>query len=293
MARVVAIGEVMAELCLGAERTAVVGFAGDTFNTAVYLSRLGCETAYATVLGGEDPFTAAILDLMADEGIDAALVARAEGRVPGLYAIERDETGERRFFYWRGEAPVREFAARIDLERLQACATKADLVFLSAITLAVLGEAGRAVLADRLTAGKIGLDLNYRPRLWAEPKAARDAIEALAPLCRTISASADDLEPLGLMGAPAAWAAQGAEVIERTPDATILVHTSGAKPVRLAPAAMLKATDTTGAGDSFNAGYLATRLNGGSIEESVAAGRRLAAIVVQHRGAIIPREAMP
>jgi 2-dehydro-3-deoxygluconokinase len=61
----------------------------------------------------------------------------------------------------------------------------------------------------------------------------------------------------------------------------------------LAPGPTVKATDTTGAGDSFNAGYLATRLGGGSIEDSVAAGRKLAGIVVQHRGAIIPRAAMP
>lgn len=293
MARIVAIGEVMAELSLGAERTAAVGFAGDTFNTAVYLSRLGVETAYATVLGGEDPFTAAILGLMADEGIDTGLVARAEGRVPGLYAIERDEHGERRFFYWRGEAPVREFATRADLDKLQAEAATADLAFLSAITLAVLGEAGRIALAERLPSGKVGLDLNYRARLWSSAETARDAIEALAPMCRTISASAEDLEPLGLMDGPARWAKQGAEVVERTPDNTILVHRPDAEPVRLAPGPTVKATDTTGAGDSFNAGYLATRLGGGSIEESVAAGRKLAGIVVQHRGAIIPRAAMP
>jgi 2-dehydro-3-deoxygluconokinase len=292
MARIVAIGEVMAELSLGAERTAAVGFAGDTFNTAVYLSRLGCETAYATVLGGDDPFTAQILGLMADEGIDAGLVARADGRVPGLYAIERDANGERRFFYWRGEAPVREFAARADLDKLQREAAKADLSFLSAITLAVLGEAGRTALAERLPAGRIGLDLNYRARLWSGAAAARDAIEALAPLCRTISASAEDLEPLGLMDAPARWAKQGAEVVAREPDNTILVHRPDQAPVRLPPGPTVKATDTTGAGDSFNAGYLATRLGGGSIEESVAAGRKLAGVVVQHRGAIIPPEAM-
>lgn len=293
MARIVAIGEVMAELSLGAERTASVGFAGDTFNTAVYLSRLGCEVAYATVLGGEDPFTAAILKLMADEGIDAGLVGRVEGRVPGLYAIERDANGERRFFYWRGEAPVREFATRADLDKLQAQTAAADLAFLSAITLAVVGEAGRAALTERLPAGKIGLDLNYRARLWASADAARDAIETMAPRCRIISASAEDLQPLGLLDAPARWAAGGAEVVERTPDNTILVHRPGAEPVRIPPGPTVKATDTTGAGDSFNAGYLAARLGGASIEDSVAAGRKLAGVVVQHRGAIIPREAMP
>lgn len=293
MARIVAIGEVMAELSLGAERSASVGFAGDTFNTAVYLSRLGCDVAYATVLGGEDPFTGAILKLMADEGIDAGLVGRAEGRVPGLYAIERDANGERRFFYWRGEAPVREFATRADLDKLQSETAKADIAFLSAITLAVLGEAGRAALAERLSAGKIGLDLNYRARLWSGADVAAAAIEALAPKCKIISASAEDLEPLGLMDAPAKWAEAGAEVVARDPQNAIVIHRPGEAPVTIPPGPTVKATDTTGAGDSFNAGYLSARLDGASIEDAVAAGRKLAGAVVQHRGAIIPREAMP
>ncbi|HEY0436987.1 MAG TPA: PfkB family carbohydrate kinase, partial [Phenylobacterium sp.] len=51
--------------------------------------------------------------------------------------------------------------------------------------------------------------------------------------------------------------------------------------------------DTTGAGDSFNAGYLAARLAGRPAAEAVAQGRALASAVVGHRGAIIPRAAMP
>jgi 2-dehydro-3-deoxygluconokinase len=51
--------------------------------------------------------------------------------------------------------------------------------------------------------------------------------------------------------------------------------------------------DTTGAGDAFNAGYLAARLGGKPPADAVAAARRLAGVVVQHPGAIIPKAAMP
>ncbi|MDB5419025.1 MAG: kdgK, partial [Phenylobacterium sp.] len=105
MARVVAIGECMVELSLAGEGEARVGYGGDTFNAAVYLRRLGVETSYATAIGRGDPFSTGILRRMAQEGLDASLVALAEGRLPGLYAIERDAAGERRFHYWRSEAP--------------------------------------------------------------------------------------------------------------------------------------------------------------------------------------------
>ena len=51
--------------------------------------------------------------------------------------------------------------------------------------------------------------------------------------------------------------------------------------------------DTTADGDSFSAGYLAVRLTGGSAENAAKRGHLTASAVIQYRGAIIPREAMP
>ena len=53
MGGVVALGECMVELALNGAATALVSYAGDTFNTAVYLRRLGREAAYGTALGVE------------------------------------------------------------------------------------------------------------------------------------------------------------------------------------------------------------------------------------------------
>ncbi|WP_411287463.1 sugar kinase [Phenylobacterium sp.] len=290
--RVVALGEVMVELSLAEAGRAAVGYAGDTFNTAVYLRRLGLDVAYATAIGAGDPFSTGILAVMTDEGLDTSLVTRAPGRLPGLYAIQRDAAGERRFFYWRSEAAVRSLFEIADLAALGRALASADLVYLSAITLAVVGEAGRRTLQGLLAeaAVPVALDTNYRARLWDSPRAALAAIEAVAPFCRYISTSADDTLALDMSHAPGRWAASGCEVVARGADHSLTVH--GPQPVVFPAPPALAAVDTTGAGDSFNAGYLARRLNGGSVAAAVAAGRSLAALVVQHSGAIIPRAAM-
>jgi len=51
--------------------------------------------------------------------------------------------------------------------------------------------------------------------------------------------------------------------------------------------------DTTAAGDSFGAAYIAARLAGHTAAQAAQAGHRLASVVIGHRGAIIPRSAMP
>jgi 2-dehydro-3-deoxygluconokinase len=47
--------------------------------------------------------------------------------------------------------------------------------------------------------------------------------------------------------------------------------------------------DTTGAGDTFNAGYLAARLQNKSAEDAARQGIRCAGIIIRHRGAVIEK----
>ena len=56
------------------------------------------------------------------------------------------------------------------------------------------------------------------------------------------------------------------------------------------PAETVAVVDTTAAGDSFDAGFLAQMDRGGSVADSLAAATHLAARVVATRGAILPKD---
>ncbi|MEM6987062.1 MAG: PfkB family carbohydrate kinase, partial [Pseudomonadota bacterium] len=109
--RIACIGEVMIELATTDSATATLGVAGDTYNTAVYLSRelarhSAIEVAYITALGDER-MSQRILSDMRAHGIGTDCVEVRPGLAPGLYAIETDPTGERQFSYWRDNSAAR------------------------------------------------------------------------------------------------------------------------------------------------------------------------------------------
>src|ERR1700750_2460022 len=146
--RVACIGECMVEFAQDRDGLFRRGFGSDTLNTALYLARLGVDVSYVTALG-DDALSEGMLSAWRDEGINTDDVRRLQGRVPGLYMIERDGRGERSFLYWRDRAPAREFFDRADdaaLERL----SRFDWLYFSGISLSLYGETGRARLRELL-----------------------------------------------------------------------------------------------------------------------------------------------
>ena len=305
--KIAVIGECMIELSQkGAEVSR--GFGGDTLNTSVYIARqvdaADLEVHYVTALG-EDNFSQQMLDAWQQENVHTELTQRLENRLPGLYYIETDSTGERTFYYWRNEA-----AARFWLESDQAqaiCAELAqfDYLYLSGISLAILNAASREKLMALLTqcranGCKVIFDNNYRPRLWASREETQQVYQQMLTCTDIAFLTLDDEDLL--------WGEKPVEeVIHRTQAAGVrevvikrgadscLVAIQGESTLEV-PAVKLpkeKVIDTTAAGDSFSAGYLAVRLTGGSAEEAAKRGHLTASTVIQYRGAIIPKEAMP
>jgi 2-dehydro-3-deoxygluconokinase len=298
--KVATIGECMVELASAGNGSYALNFGGDTLNTATYLARLGIQTSYLTAVG-DDPYSDAMLARWREAGIDCAQVRRLPGRMPGLYLIERDSTGDRQFFYWRDRAPAREMMEHMD-DTLFHALLGCDWLYFSGITLSLYGEGGRAKFCSLLarlqaTGVRLAFDGNYRPRGWESSGAARTAFEAILPMMDLALPTFDDERMVFGDTDSEACAARlrGRGVKE-------VVVKEGAKGVFvssapftgwIAPPAPLEPVDTTAAGDSFNAGYLAGRLKGLNPDASARAGHLLAGAVIMRRGAVIAAEAMP
>ncbi len=295
-----AIGEPMIELArsLSGPLTYDRRIGGDTLNTSVYLARLlNAQTArvqYVTRLG-DDPLSDWMIESFENEGIDCRHVARVPGRRPGLYIIDTDDTGERSFSYWRGEAPVRQMFEEPELAETLA---SADAIFTSGITLAVLGTTGRKRLIELMRrlksrGGLAAFDTNYRPRLWADRSEAALWMQQAIAAATHVLPSSDDLDAIFAKTQSAEdWigelATLGAEeIVLKTGGGPVFTRQGSVMLDRVA-----QPRDTTGAGDSFNAGYLAARLNGASVLDSVRKAHVLASRVIQYPGAVIAREAM-
>ena len=303
--RVLCIGEAMAELVLGDEGVPpVIGFAGDSMNTAVYLKRLLGEVAdvsYLTVVGN-DTLSTRLLNLLEAESINTSKIKRSDDRLIGLYSITTDESGERTFNYWRNQSAARTLFQDDSGINFSAL-SNADLVYLSAISLAILPpsvrmeflkELNRLRKANKLT---VVFDSNYRPILWESKEEAQRVVAAAWEITDIALPSVDDEQLLFDDADEAAVVtrmksygiSRGAlKRGERGPlslnpelsHAQCEIASIGTSPVQV--------VDTTAAGDSFNAGYLSAVLNDADEQAALQAGHACSVRVIGHRGAIIP-----
>ncbi len=298
MTTIACIGECMIELSQDAEGRTVRGFGGDTLNTAIYLARLGAHVDYVTALG-DDPFSDEMLEAWQAEGIGVPRVLRIAGKLPGLYAIKTDEAGERRFYYWRENSAARMLLDLPQTEALLQAFTDYDLIYLSGITLSLYSEANRdrlihALGRARRRGSRIAFDTNYRPRGWPSADIARKAFESAFAVSDVVLASTDDLSPLYANVAADRLSAcvDAGELVLKLSDPACVVRCKDGERT-IASTQSPRVVDTTAAGDSFAAAYLAMRLRGADPFAAAACGHRLAGAVVGHPGAIIPETAMP
>jgi len=301
MTRIVAIGECMVEMApVATEGQFCLGYAGDTLNTAWYLRRLlgaGDRIDYFTAVGN-DAISEKMLGFLQQAGIGTEHILRRDDKSVGLYMIQLQD-GERSFCYWRSNSAARTLAA--DPVPLQAALDGADLAYFSGITLAILPPADRSrfltVLRQFCSGGGIVVfDPNLRPKLWASPDEMTQAVmQAAAVSDIALPSYYDEAHWFG-DGSPEATlqryvAAQVGCCIVKNGSDRILAGDGGQRMI-CDPIQDVTLVDSTAAGDSFNAGFIAARLQGADLRAAVHAGSSLAAQVIAKFGALVDVDVM-
>lgn len=292
MTHILCLGEVMAELRTDGAGFAV-GFAGDTYNTAVYCRRTlrGGRVSYVTRIG-HDPLSDGFLAAARGHGVDTSAITRDGAQNLGIYAVKTDARGERSFAYWRSTSAARQmFQTPAELEPLGT----ADILYLSAISLAILTPGARAALLARLAtlraAGlRIAFDSNFRPSLWPDLATARAVVSQAWQLADIALPSVDD--EMALFGDRDARA-----VLARLRGLGLrhgALKCGAEGPIALDPACpgqtyapAERVVDTTAAGDSFNGTFLAAHAMGQDEKTALAIAHTQARRVVAAPGAII------
>lgn len=299
MTQVACIGECMIELKQAGNGLFSRGYGGDTLNTAVYLARLGATVDYITALG-DDPLSDEMVAGWAAEGVGTRRVLRLRGKLAGLYLIETDDKGERRFFHWRDSAAARSLMDVPETDDILNSLAGYDVVYLSAITLSLYGDKGRerlfaALKRAQASGARFVFDTNFRARGWPDLDIARHVFRQAFETADIVLASTEDLLPLYPRESNEALLRRipGDEVVLKLSEPASILRLSGVPhPIKAEPVTGA-VVDTTAAGDSFAAAYVAARLAGADPLDAARAGHRLAGVVVCHPGAIIPKAAMP
>lgn len=303
MAGLLSIGECMIEFApIGTDGQFRQGFAGDTYNTAVYLARLQDRpVSYMTALG-TDAMSDRMVARFREEGLGTEHVRRLPNRTPGLYIIETDGDGERRFQYWRNHSAARAMLGGHNANTLASVLSPFAAIYFSGITLAILDAHDRGVLLDALSllrgdgdARTIAFDPNFRPILWDDPEDARIAVRRAAGLSDIALSTVDDNTALfGVHDAEQAarqWLGWGAgTAVIRDDAASSVIAVPGVETLRVSSHTITRPVDTTGGGDSYNAAYLSAALDRAIPQDAAGFGHMIAGEVVNGPGAIMDRE---
>ncbi|MEM2094204.1 MAG: sugar kinase [Candidatus Bathyarchaeia archaeon] len=265
------------------------GFGGDTSNMAIALTRLGHSCGYITKVGA-DEFGASLINLWSRENVDISHVIVEKKGFTGIYFVARMTNGSHEFTYYRRGSAASHFSPEdLDMEYIN----RAKVFHTSGITQAISVSCRRAVerVLDELdrTRVLVSYDPNLRLRLWSLPLARRIILRTIAR-SDIVFPSFDDAKALLKERTPEDLAKRmlelGCRLVAMKMGSEGCIVAERSEIVKV-PAFPVKVVDTTGAGDAFDAGFIASILEGKNSRDSAIFANAVAALKCQGKGAVI------
>lgn len=233
---------------------------GAPANVACALTKLGTPSGFIGCVGQDDDGKV-LVDLLSEVGVETAGVQRhATAPTRGVFVV-RSHTGDRTFAGF-GDKDTTTFSdAHLNADRLPVSQFEtADFLVLGTLGMAYPGSREAILqalsLADQYYT-KVLLDVNWRPVFWTDPSEAPAVIRAMMKHADLLKLSDDEAEWLFGTTDPGAIAhrVDTVEGVLVTAGEKGCAYYLGGNEGKI-PAFQMPVVDTTGAGDSFVAGFL-------------------------------------
>jgi 2-dehydro-3-deoxygluconokinase len=260
---------------------------GAEANTAVGLARLGHTAGWISRVGDDGPGRA-ILHELRGAGLDLSRVKVDPRRQTGLFVKEILAFEKTRVYYYRRESAASALSPEdVDADYVRS----ARWVHLTGITPALSASARAAVERTLALAREAGIPVSFDPNLRLKLWTLEEARQVLLPLmaqCSVVLAGDEELALLMDTEEPRELAARTLAL--GTPMVVIKQAAKGALVATATAETQVPAfrveriVDTIGAGDGFNAGFIAARLRGLDAAEAARWGHAAACQVLGVRG---------
>lgn len=261
---------------------------GTSANTAVALARLGIPTAFVGTIG-DDQYGKYIKSDFQKEGVDiSGLISKPDLNTVGVFAFI-DENGERYLWGWpREKQAFKELdASHVDMGELLSAAW----IHSSGMSLVYDTSAGKTIIDVFRQAHKSGIptsfDLNLRVDNGKLDKDYEERIREVIQYTTVLFGSGtDEFEYLGAKG----WKENARQfagnertvIVRNGKKGSVGITMTGEEAV---PAFRVNVVDTVGAGDVYNAGFIAAKLAGKSLRECLIFGNAVSGYTVERKGA--------
>jgi len=297
---VVGIGEVLIDF-VGTEPSSYVDvpafqkcFGGAPMNTLVGVARLGQRSGAITAVG-EDPFGEFLIRELQRNGVDTSQVKIKRGmRTTITFVANEPETGERTFIFYRrpwvtGTADSSLSIEDIDLNYV----SNASILHVSGFSLSQ-NPSRKTILTVAEHARSSGVQVSFDPTLrldvWNSTMTIRRIYGKMLKISDIATFSQEEASFILGTRDPEKAAKKafryGIEIvgIKMGSEGAFLQRRTGEK--LMLPAFKVRAVDTTGAGDGWNAGLLVGLIKGWDLHTCLSVANAVGALVVTKHGAI-------